>query len=258
MPFDPKIGLDDICLETHKITNKDLIEKVREAKEYKPGVCFVSFVGLEEYLCVIEILVNYLQQKYLEVSKSSETPGTAKRPVLYFAAAVSDFYIPYSKLPEHKIQSRDGKPKTLESDQKAAKEANSGHTQAPEHQQKEKPAYQINLQKSPKMLKKIRKIGSELIQVSFKLETDLSILEKKVFKALDEYHSNLVVGNLLQTRNREIYLYDSNSRKCKFVQLDELRRDSGDQNDENEGRRPAETLEDGIVDWITDYALSID
>ena len=46
--------------------------------------------------------------------------------------------------------------------------------------------------------------GSAL--VSFKLETDSKILVTKSRKALDKYCHQLVIGNLLDTRKREVGL----------------------------------------------------
>ena len=42
--------------------------------------------------------------------------------------------------------------------------------------------------------------------VSFKLETDSKILVAKARKALDKYGHKLVIGNLLNTRKREVGL----------------------------------------------------
>ena len=42
--------------------------------------------------------------------------------------------------------------------------------------------------------------------MSFKLETDEGLLETKMRKSLSKYGSDLVIGNLLQSRYKEIYL----------------------------------------------------
>lgn len=42
--------------------------------------------------------------------------------------------------------------------------------------------------------------------MSFKLETDESILSEKISKAFSENGSNLIVGNLLQTRSKWVSL----------------------------------------------------
>ena len=98
------------------------------------------------------------------------------RAMLYLAAAVSDFYIPVQDMAEHKIQSSEGAPK-------------------------------IELQLVPKILGPLVKDWvPEAFVVSFKLETDESILIKKAKKALDTYKHRIVVANLLQTRKEKVIL----------------------------------------------------
>ena len=57
--------------------------------------------------------------------------------------------------------------------------------------------------------------------VSFKLETDSKILVAKARKALDKYGHKLVIGNLLDTRKREVGLSQSFQpfEKCTFQVL---------------------------------------
>ena len=60
--------------------------------------------------------------------------------------------------------------------------------------------------------------------VSFKLETDSKILVAKARKALDKYGHKLVIGNLLDTRKREVggKLFNPLRRinlKCEFQVL---------------------------------------
>ncbi len=94
--------------------------------------------------------------------------------MLYLAAAVSDFYIPADQMPEHKIQSSEGAPK-------------------------------ISLQLVPKMLRPlVAQWVPHSFVVSFKLETDPSILIKKAKKALATYNHQLVIGNILERRKQEV------------------------------------------------------
>ncbi|GME74430.1 unnamed protein product [Ambrosiozyma monospora] len=48
--------------------------------------------------------------------------------------------------------------------------------------------------------------------VSFKLETDNSILIKKAQDALKRYNHQLVIGNLLQTRKHEVVFVTENDQ----------------------------------------------
>ncbi len=106
---------------------------------------------------------------------SAELLGPHNQMVmLYLAAAVSDFYIPADQMPEHKIQSSEGAPK-------------------------------ISLQLVPKMLRPlVAQWVPHSFVVSFKLETDPSILVKKAKKALATYRHQLVIGNILERRKQEV------------------------------------------------------
>merc|ERR1712020_639044 len=107
--------------------------------------------------------------------------------MLYLAAAVSDFYIPSSEMPEHKIQSSGGAPK-------------------------------LQLQLVPKMLHPLVKywVPNAYI-VSFKLETDSELLETKASKALENYNHHMVIANLLHDRKRKVSIIErsTNSDNCQ-------------------------------------------
>eukprot|EP00741_Cyanophora_paradoxa_P004292 tig00000792_g4166.t1 len=96
--------------------------------------------------------------------------------MLYLAAAVSDFYVPWKDMVEHKIQSGDG-----------------GLT--------------LQLAKVPKLLGTIRhEWAPRAFCISFKLETDIAMLELKSRQALQRYGVDLVIANLLHTRKDEVWL----------------------------------------------------
>eukprot|EP01132_Coremiostelium_polycephalum_P005387 gene5387-6720_t len=102
------------------------------------------------------------------------------------SAAVSDFYIPLEEMAEHKIQS--------------------GHK-----------GLMIKLAPVPKLLKHV--VGSwakESYVVSFKLETDLKILDAKCLLSLNSYHQQLVIGNLLSDY-RDWVIFHSLSQPKPFV-----------------------------------------
>lgn len=107
-----------------------------------------------------------------------KTSENKPKVMLYLAAAVSDFYLPFEEMPEHKIQSRSKTDGLM-----------------------------LKLKNSPKLLKEIRKNSEGFIMVSFKLETDEEILDQKVEKSFREYSSDFIVGNLLQTKDFEVLLY---------------------------------------------------
>jgi len=101
--------------------------------------------------------------------------------VVYLAAAVSDFYI--ENPADHKIQSREISDLTL------------------------------TFQPVPKLLGKIREWSPNSTVVSFKLETDHTILEKKVMQSFNLYGVDMVIANLLQTYKTECILFTKEKRE---------------------------------------------
>lgn len=92
----------------------------------------------------------------------------------YLAAAVSDFYVPSQKTPEHKIQS--GKGSLL-----------------------------IEMDQVPKVLRPmVQQWAPEGFIVSFKLETDANLLVPKARAALERYGHQVVIGNNLVRRKYEV------------------------------------------------------
>jgi phosphopantothenate---cysteine ligase (ATP) len=108
-----------------------------------------------------------------------------KNAIIFLAAAVSDFYVPASKMAEHKIQSADGR-------------------------------LHMDLEQVPKFLGDVkREWAKHSYVISFKLETDINILTKKALSAIDKYNVDLVVANELHTRYTKVILHDKN--KSEFV-----------------------------------------
>ncbi|KAL1305959.1 hypothetical protein AAFC00_004097 [Neodothiora populina] len=116
--------------------------------------------------------------------------------LFYLAAAVSDFFIPSDRMVEHKIQSME----------------DFNQSNGEFEDEKNMPAARIEgkrlvigLEPVPKFLKSLVDAWSpEGMIVSFKLETDSSLLVKKAEYALKRYSHHLVIGNLLATRKREV------------------------------------------------------
>lgn len=120
------------------------------------------------------------------------------RGLFYLAAAVSDFFIPRDKMVEHKIQSLEV------SNQADASEPSSPATvqTAPNALGKQ---LTINLDPVPKFLKSlVQGWAPEGMIISFKLETDPTLLVSKAQSALRRYSHHLVIGNLLSTRKWEV------------------------------------------------------
>ncbi|KAK2751425.1 hypothetical protein FQN55_000699 [Onygenales sp. PD_40] len=143
--------------------------------------------------------------------------ATIMRPLganalFYLAAAVSDFFIPRDRMVEHKIQSSNEVPTPKNEEQKPPH----GHNIIPADRiytgfNDPQPPTRgkkliVDLDPVPKFLHSLvdgwAPEGSMV--VSFKLETDPSLLILKAEQALQRYSHNLVIGNLLSTRKWEV------------------------------------------------------
>ncbi|KAG5031329.1 hypothetical protein AAZX31_06G102700 [Glycine max] len=99
--------------------------------------------------------------------------------MFYLAAAVSDYYVPWKDMVEHKIQS-------------------GSHL------------LDVKLVQVPKMLSMLRKDWAPLaFCTSFKLETDSNILLNKAGAALEKYKMHAVVANELASRKEQVVVVTS-------------------------------------------------
>lgn len=109
-----------------------------------------------------------------------------RRYLAYLAAAVSDFHLPMANIVTHKIQSRDGPLK-------------------------------IELEQVPKVLKVLKSTWCpQAFIVTFKLETDEALLEKKARGHLDVengYGVQAVIGNILGQHQTKVFLILSHDSK---------------------------------------------
>uniref|UniRef100_A0A670K7X8 Phosphopantothenoylcysteine synthetase n=3 Tax=Podarcis muralis TaxID=64176 RepID=A0A670K7X8_PODMU len=112
--------------------------------------------------------------------------------MFYLAAAVSDFYIPASEMPEHKIQSTDG-------------------------------PLQITMKMVPKMLSPlVKEWAPEAFVISFKLETNPSILIDKAKQALEKYRHQVVVANVLDSRRTSVIVVTKDLETQLLLSDDEV------------------------------------
>jgi phosphopantothenate-cysteine ligase len=132
------------------------------------------------------------------------------KSLFYLAAAVSDFFIPRDRMAEHKIQSSsamEGRSQETEPEktEKTDGEPDSGITSV------QSKKLVVNLDPVPKFLKRlVDGWAPEGMIVSFKLETDPSILISKAHYSLERYSHHLVIGNLLSTRKWEVVFVSPN------------------------------------------------
>ncbi|KAM8757149.1 phosphopantothenate--cysteine ligase [Acanthopagrus schlegelii] len=128
-------------------------QEVKESRLLLP----IEFNTLSEYLHLLKAAAQALS-----------TIGS--KAMFYLAAAVSDFYIPASEMPEHKIQSSNG-------------------------------PLQLSMNMVPKILSPLVKDWApQAFVISFKLETDATILLEKARRALETYRHQAVVANVLDSR----------------------------------------------------------
>ncbi|CAH1773044.1 unnamed protein product [Owenia fusiformis] len=158
------VGEDDtISVDEAKAPNlRSILVKYKQSKSER-RLLNVDFNAVGEYLYLLKAACQVLGQ-------------VGSKVMIYLAAAVSDFYIPSSEMPEHKIQSSGG-------------------------------PLQIHLQLVPKMLGPlVKEWVPQAFITSFKLETDVSLLESKARKALQTYDHQVVIANILETRKLEVVL----------------------------------------------------
>ena len=147
--------------------NPDLAKAVSDSRTHADHLFTAPFGNLVEYLYLLKVIGEGLA-------------GVGPRTLFYLGAAVSDYYIPWEDMAEHKIQSRGGED-TLS----------------------------IQFAKTPKLLGHIALWCPGTIMVSFKLETDAAILEGKARQSLALYNGALCVANLLQTYKKECWIYEA-------------------------------------------------
>lgn len=150
-------GAEQVSVDQRALPN--IIEVLKKYQAVKAAGLLlpIEFNTLSEYLHLLKAAAQALG-----------TIGT--KAMFYLAAAVSDFYIPASEMPEHKIQSSNG-------------------------------PLQLSMKMVPKMLSPlVCDWAPRAFITSFKLETDGSILLERARRSLDTYHHQAVVANVLDSR----------------------------------------------------------
>ena len=163
----------------------------------------LPFVTITDYLWALR-----------SVSKLMRPLGPSA--LFYLAAAVSDFFVPKDRLAEHKIQSSDTGMLTSNGEHPAV----DGVPDSSHHGKK----LIINLDPVPKFLKRlVDGWAPDGMIVSFKLETDPSLLISKSETALNRYSHHLVIGNLLSTRKWEV-VFVTPGNKERWIRIPSHRR----------------------------------
>ncbi|XP_073140720.1 phosphopantothenate--cysteine ligase 2-like isoform X3 [Henckelia pumila] len=166
LPDDPLLECFDVIDGSTVTVHPAHAEKVKTAigenhAAIRGSLLKLPFTTIFEYLQLLRL-----------VAFSMSCLGS--RALFYLAAAVSDFYVPWESMAEHKIQSGLG-------------------------------PLDMRLNQAPKMLSVLRKDWAPVaFCISFKLETDTMILLKKAGLALKKYKMHMVVANELLTRKDEV------------------------------------------------------
>ncbi|PKI47448.1 hypothetical protein CRG98_032157 [Punica granatum] len=154
--------------EPHSEAVKRAIGDHRVAVE-KGLLLKLPFTTIFEYLQMLQMI-------------ATSVGSLGPRVMFYLAAAVSDFYVPWKSMAEHKIQSGSG-------------------------------PLDMRLAQVPKMLAALRKEWApSAFCISFKLETDTEILLEKADMALKMYGMHAVVANELLTRKEEVVVVTSDEK----------------------------------------------
>ena len=141
------------------------------AAAFEGTLLSIQYVSVFEYLQLLRAVCR-------ELGKSCDT-----RAMVYLAAAVSDFYVPWAALPEHKIQSRD-----------AGADGADGAG-----------GVTVRLEQVPKMLGHVRQSWCpSAFVVGFKLETDPELLARKATASLRKYRAHAVVANEMARRRDRV------------------------------------------------------
>ncbi|XP_018967897.1 phosphopantothenate--cysteine ligase [Cyprinus carpio] len=187
--------LDSLQLETGKedagqiLVDQNALPNIAKVlKRYQA----VKAAGL-----LLPVEFNTLSE-YLHLLKAAAQAlsSIGSKAMFYLAAAVSDFYIPAYEMPEHKIQSSNG-------------------------------PLQISMKMVPKMLSPLVKDWApKAFVISFKLETDPSILLERARRALETYNHQAVVANVLDTRRGYVVVVTKDTQQELVLSDEEVQKEA--------------------------------
>ncbi|KAL2353779.1 phosphopantothenate-cysteine ligase-like protein [Cryomyces antarcticus] len=211
---------------------EEMLHVLRQYKAVRKDntLLLLSFTTITDYLWELR-----------EIAKLMQPLGP--RALFYLAAAVSDFFVPHDRMVEHKIQSSE--------DFNATKQVNGDPKTKLPAARTEGKSLVIDLDPVPKFLKSlVDGWAPEGMIVTFKLETDPSMLSAKAKYALNKYSHHLVIGNLLSTRKWEVVFVTS--KGSKWIRVPRRRRTKSfsgrlEQVGLAVGRDDEEAVEDGAV-----------
>jgi phosphopantothenate-cysteine ligase len=188
---------------------RSVLRKYRYAKQNN-RLLLLPFTTVSEYMFELRSLAQLMRP-------------LGANALFYLAAAVSDFFIPRSRMAEHKIQSMEI-PANFQDNN--AVDSNDIYTGENEEEPSSRKKLVVHLDPVPKFLHRLvdgwAPEGSMI--VSFKLETDPSLLVYKARTALQRYSHHLVIGNLLSTRKWEVVFITPDPPYERWLRVPKSRR----------------------------------
>ncbi len=184
LPFYHRLQFGKI-FDKEYILSDEYIQIQKEFQTYKDNIFMLSYNIIEDYIKLLYSIVGKLD-------------GFGNKALIYLSAAVSDFYIPEEKLSEHKIQSKNSQGISSETMELTLYPV----------------AKEINLIKE--------KLCPKAFLITFKLETDDNMLNKKANDALKVCKSDIVVGNILNKRYDEVTLFIKDRDLLKILKDNKL------------------------------------
>lgn len=183
----------ELSLNSRLVNSAQLQSTLRNYKRIKrQGLLLtVEFTTVDDYLHKLQLCAEAIHI-------------CGSLALVYLTAAVSDFYIPEEKRTLHKIQSRDYGITS------SSPTSSIGiNTEATESGVQIQPDNTLTMTLYPvtKVIPKLRRTWCpRAFVVSFKLETDASILRQKSILAMEKNDVHLVIGNELATRYEKVFV----------------------------------------------------
>ncbi|PLB41625.1 phosphopantothenate--cysteine ligase CAB2 [Aspergillus candidus] len=199
-----------VVRDEYQAEMRDVLRRYRHAKKNN-RLLLLPFTTVSEYLFELRTLAKIMRP-------------LGSNALFYLAAAVSDFFIPRDRMAEHKIQSsevpRDPEHAVADSDRYT------GGLEPDENAPSQSRKLVIDLDPVPKFLHQLvdgwAPPGSMV--VSFKLETDPSLLVRKARTAIQRYSHHLVIGNLLSTRKWEVVFVTPDAPHERWIRVPKSKR----------------------------------
>ena len=167
--------------KSHQAEALDIVSGVQQAQK---NLCTIYFDTVWEYLCLLRMCALGVHQLLPE-----------SKVMVILAAAVSDFHIPYDKLPKHKIKSLEGKSDAT---------------------------LTVSLERVPKLIEHLVKewLPPHSFVVAFKFESDENAVAESVDRLL-RWGVHLCIANLVASYRTQVWIHNKDKRTPKLLSSDE-------------------------------------